>query len=91
MPSSWGNNELPTYIKPETLQQPTMLSGHNATEDEITVIIDPKSVAVDLLAVGMGLGGTWVQLVSKNSPRSEPIWFIDHVSAIIPSFWTSTF
>ncbi|PPQ97173.1 hypothetical protein CVT26_000436 [Gymnopilus dilepis] len=95
MPPSWDNNELPVYSTPEVLQQPnalvTEIGCHNATEDEITVIIDPQSVASHLLTAGMGLGGTWVQLISKKRPKSKPIWFIDHLSAIIPSFWTSTF
>ncbi|KAJ7117883.1 hypothetical protein C8R43DRAFT_99803 [Mycena crocata] len=36
------------------------LKAHNMRTDEITLLVDPTHV--DMFCVGMGLGGTWVQL-----------------------------
>ncbi|KAJ7243644.1 hypothetical protein C8J57DRAFT_1365554 [Mycena rebaudengoi] len=39
---------------------PTAVKPHNALEDKIYILLDPA--LADTLSVGMGLGGTWVQL-----------------------------
>ncbi|KAJ7470882.1 hypothetical protein FB451DRAFT_1472592 [Mycena latifolia] len=49
-------------------QQPAS-GAHDMLADEITVLVDPA--AVDNLCIGMGTGGTWVQLVRLPDGGSD--------------------
>ncbi|KAJ7470900.1 hypothetical protein FB451DRAFT_1399643 [Mycena latifolia] len=81
--------------------EPSTAEGHNMLTDEITVLVDPT--AVDTLCVGMGIGGTWVQLVRRPDGGSDKqgetrknrqgaenkqcYWYLQDLVAILPSYW----
>lgn len=74
---------------------------YDPVRDDITLLVLATPEKVELLSVGMGLGGTWVQIVRQaegglkkkkkkgKSKKAVPsYWYIDELPIIIPSFWT---
>ena len=71
---------------------------HNPASDEITVLIDDIASHIDYLREGMGIGGTWVQLVRQGEPavaakkkkgksKKSSYWYLDELAIVVPSFW----
>ncbi|KAJ6553467.1 hypothetical protein DFH09DRAFT_924922, partial [Mycena vulgaris] len=79
--------------------QPSVSGVHDMLADEITVLVDPA--VVKTLRVGMGIGGTWVQLTRlqnavtrrRNRKKAQKnsgaicYWYLQDVSFILPSYW----
>ena len=73
--------------------RPDILSGPRADEevpwnpycDDVTVLVD-EEVAGQLVA-GMGLCGTWVQMVPEGGARGC-YWYIESLVASFPSYYT---
>lgn len=83
-----------TRGKPEASVLPPKRKAHNPHEDLIEVVVDP--VVIDKLkdVVGMGLGGTFVQLVREKELMSggestKAFWYMEDLKIVIPSFYTS--
>ncbi|KXN90055.1 hypothetical protein AN958_05060 [Leucoagaricus sp. SymC.cos] len=68
---------------------------HDPLEDEITVLVSVASKHLDVLrdAVGMGIAGTWVQIVPIGEDgadsRMSKYWYLEEHSLVVPSFETS--
>ena len=112
MPIDWDGGEVLAYSKPEILgtskapataadgATTTAPKPHDPLTDEIQLPIEPKAETIKLLSVGMGLGGTWVQIVREGEPvkkkkkcksknKTPPsYWYLDTLGVVIPSFWT---
>jgi hypothetical protein len=80
---------------------PPILQAYNPESDEIMVLIDyiAASGQIDYLCEGMGIGGTWVQLVRQVDPavvtkkndgksKKSSYWYLDELALVVPSFWT---
>lgn len=67
------------------------LGAHDPMQDEIIMIAEPD--AVKTIIVGMGLGGTWVQ-IARSDANGEPIaggknmWYLENLRQMIPSYYT---
>ena len=74
---------------------------HNPASDEITMLIDNVDSQINYLREGMGVGGTWVQLVRQGEPvvaakkkkkgkssKKSSYWYLDEMAIVVPSFWT---
>jgi hypothetical protein len=74
---------------------------YDPLHDDITLLVLATPEKVELLSKGMGLGGTWVQVVRQGegaakkkkkkgkSKKTVPsYWYIDELPIVIPSFWT---
>ncbi len=98
-PSS-GNIVLANCMrgKPEASALPPKRNAHNPHRDTIEVVVEP--VVIDKLkdAVGMGLGGTFVQLArekelasgGENTVANQKVfWYMEDLKIVIPSFYTS--
>ncbi|PPQ81344.1 hypothetical protein CVT26_014428 [Gymnopilus dilepis] len=114
MPVDWDSGEVLAYSKPEVLatsqgsatamanQSATIAASrsHNPLQDEIQLLIEPDPEIVGLLSVGIGLGGTWVEIIrvedlvkeleqgKSNNKAAPSYWYLDTLSVVIPSFWT---
>jgi len=113
----WDGGESPSYSRPTLIKEDTVLDKdrplpaqaaegatpkqHDPLTDEITLLIEAKPEQIESLTVGMGLGGTWVQIVrqgeavkkkkkgkSKSKKTVPNYWYLDQLIVIIPSFWT---
>ena len=107
----WDGGEAPVYSKPiilatsqgavvgqdnhHTPTSPTNPQPHNPESDEITLLVD--DIASDYLCEGMGIAGTWVQLVRQGDPavdtkkgksKKSTYWYLDEFALNISSFWT---
>ncbi|KAJ7263898.1 hypothetical protein C8J57DRAFT_1470649 [Mycena rebaudengoi] len=72
---------------------------HDVLVDNITLLLDPA--AAETLCVGMGLGGTWVQLAqvggetklkkekSKGTVQKTRYWYLEEFVVVLPSYWTA--
>ncbi|KAF8548126.1 hypothetical protein OG21DRAFT_1489645 [Imleria badia] len=61
----------------------------NPYRDDVTILVDGE-VAGQLVA-GMGLCGTWVQMLPKQGDKSHPkgcYWYIESLVATFPSYYT---
>ncbi|KAJ6520755.1 hypothetical protein DFH09DRAFT_939581, partial [Mycena vulgaris] len=79
--------------------QPSASGAHDMLTDEITVLVDPA--VVNTVRVGMGIGGTWVQLTRlqnavtrrRNRKKAQKnngairYWYLQDVIFILPSYW----
>lgn len=70
---------------------------HNTEEGDITLLVEAH--VLGSLSVGMGLAGTWVQLVplsggargkgkSRKGKGGERFWYVEELAMGVPSFWT---
>jgi hypothetical protein len=64
--------------------------AHDATRDEISVLVEP-SVLKELVE-GMGIGATWVQIARSDSdgkpvPGAPNMWYLERVTQLIPSYY----
>ncbi|KAF8885739.1 hypothetical protein BD779DRAFT_1471406 [Infundibulicybe gibba] len=80
------------------------LKAHNPHKDDITVFMEP--LAAEVLCSGMGIGGTWVQLVRSHdidkgdAPAAEGegasemalqrFWYLEELMMTLPSYYTTT-
>lgn len=69
---------------------------HDAYRDDIVVLVLPKVAEMMQQSIGMGYGGTWVQLVRSNGDANDPhpstgpekkYWYNDGLMLVIPSFF----
>ncbi|KAF9000286.1 hypothetical protein BDQ17DRAFT_685155 [Cyathus striatus] len=98
----WNDGgELAEFLHPRILRSPeptgkeSEVKPHDAEKDAITLLVDPS--VLNTLSEGMGIAGTWVQLsrlpsADKKGKKSKApptsYWYVQEVSASIPSFWT---
>ncbi len=108
----WDNGEAPVYSKPKILAssrgpivQTDAAGGtsgtsagvtpHDPLNVDITVLIE--SAQANLLREGMGVGGTWVQLVrqgdqvkkKKGKSKKPPVyWYLEEAAFITVSYWS---
>jgi hypothetical protein len=74
---------------------------YDPLRDDITLLVLATPEKVELINEGMGLGGTWVQIVrqgegatkkKKKKGKSKKIipsfWYVDELPIVTPSFWT---
>jgi len=74
---------------------------YDPLHDDITLLVLATPETIELLSKGMGLGGTWVQVVrqgegaakkkkkkGKSKKTVQSYWYIDELPVIVPSFWT---
>ena len=72
---------------------------HNTEEGDITLLVEGH--VLGSLSVGMGLAGTWVQLVplrggggkgksrkGQGGGKGERFWYVEELAMGVPSFWT---
>ncbi|PPR04653.1 hypothetical protein CVT24_011871 [Panaeolus cyanescens] len=80
---------------PDTL--PGATPPHNPLTDNITLLVDKDAPYLKDMHVGMGLGGTWVQIARDVLPKKKKgkklkpapsIWYVSELNIVIPSFWT---
>ncbi|KAJ7617773.1 hypothetical protein FB45DRAFT_214560 [Roridomyces roridus] len=84
---------VPDGPSPPVLFEPKMVRDprgepHDMRTDDITVLVSAQTAG--MLCVGMGLGGTWVELVSKGAPedeKKERYWYLDEMTMVLPSYW----
>ena len=107
----WDNGDAPVYSSP-TILKSSCGSGpaaepsgskkegarskpHDPLSDDITLLIGGKQA--NLLRVGMGVGGTFVQLVRQSSDnpakkkkgKKIPVyWYLEDAAFITVSFWS---
>ncbi|KAJ3542780.1 hypothetical protein NMY22_g3388 [Coprinellus aureogranulatus] len=75
----WDGGEFPGYAEPMVLRgaQRSQTSStatvphslHNPRDDPITVLVDPP--VFEKLVPGMGLAGTWVEIVRQSSQLED--------------------
>jgi hypothetical protein len=100
MIDGWDGGEAAAYTKAVILK--TSQGGpqpHNPETDEITLLVESN---IDYLREGMGIEGTWVQLVrkedrdvnatikGKSKDSSSSYWYLDEFVFVVPSFWAFT-
>ncbi|KAG6807660.1 hypothetical protein H0H93_001267 [Arthromyces matolae] len=91
------NGEVePLRTEPTTRRvQGEGLVPHDPFMDDITVLVDPA--LLPSLSVGMGIGGTWVQLARQVDFDGEKekthqfttgsrYWYIDELALVLPSY-----
>ncbi|TRM68508.1 hypothetical protein BD626DRAFT_565340 [Schizophyllum amplum] len=75
--------------------------GHDPLKKEITVLVDVETL--DKIAIGMGIAGTWVQVVrddagekpventnaKKRKTKKADYWYMDDLIMTIPSFYSA--
>lgn len=108
---NWDNEEAPVYSEPKILAssrgpvaQVDVAGGstganvkpHDPLNGDITVLIE--SAQANLLREGMGVGGTWVQLVrqegqvkgKKKSKSKKPTvyWYLEEAVFVTVSYWS---
>ncbi|KAF8914406.1 hypothetical protein CPB84DRAFT_1759175 [Gymnopilus junonius] len=110
MPVNWDGGDILAFSNPKILNtsrgavaDPNAAEpapkAHDPFKDDVTLLMEAKSETVALLSVGMGLGGTWVQIAREGEPvkkkkkgksKSKPVtyWYLDGLSVVTPSFWT---
>ena len=90
----------PAFRKASVIPPPPPPSNdeeqHNSEEGDITVLVEAH--VLGSLSVGMGLAGTWVQLVPLSKGKSgkgkggggkgERFWYVEELAMGVPSFWT---
>ncbi|PPQ97313.1 hypothetical protein CVT26_006650 [Gymnopilus dilepis] len=97
----WDGGQVATYSEPEILAAPEhkLPHEHDPSRTEITLLIDRDIETLTLLKPGMGLGGTWVQVLRQDSSTLgddennasnlvSTFWYLDNLTVIIPSFWS---
>ncbi len=102
----WVDSGLHGYTKPEVVditklrRDATEAPGapedhdHDPLEDDIAVLVSVASRNLEVLrdSIGMGLAGTWVQLMPDGggewSPERLKYWYLDSLDAVVPSYWT---
>lgn len=108
----WDNGDAPVYssptilksscgavVRPEPAAEPSGSDSHSKPhdplKDDITLLIESKQA--NLLRVGMGVGGTFVQLVrqpsdkptKKKKGKKIPVyWYLEDAAFITVSFWS---
>ncbi|EEB88740.1 hypothetical protein MPER_13250 [Moniliophthora perniciosa FA553] len=65
--------------------------AHNPLTDNITILLQPSGV--EHLREGMGLGGTWVQLVRNGETKKKKnedgnFWYMDNLTITLTSYHT---
>ena len=84
-----------TRGKPGALALPPKRNAHNPHRDTIEVVVEPAVIDKLKDVVGMGLGGTFVQLVREKELASggentvKAFWYMEDLKIVIPSFYTS--
>ncbi|KAF8621916.1 hypothetical protein AX15_007411 [Amanita polypyramis BW_CC] len=82
-----------TPEKPETMAFSGVQMPHNPHEDVIEVIVDPAVIQKIVDLVGMGIGGTFVQLVNEEELKAggatKTFWYMEGLKLVIPSFYAS--
>ena len=92
----------PAFRKASVIHPPSPSDDeeqHNSEEGDITLLIEAH--VLGSLSVGMGLAGTWVQLVplsggggkgksrkGKGGGKGERFWYVEELAMGVPSFWT---
>ena len=94
----------PSFRKASVIHPPPSPSNdeeqHNVEEGDIAVLMEAH--VLGSLSVGMGLAGTWVQLVPLSSGKGkirkgkggggggkgERFWYVEELAMGVPSFWT---
>lgn len=79
--------------------EPGALPPFDPHKDEISVLVDPAYL--DLISVGMGCLGTWVQMVrvedlepqdpkkkKKKNAKMERFWYVEELLRVVPSYYT---
>ncbi|KAJ7062727.1 hypothetical protein C8F01DRAFT_986258 [Mycena amicta] len=83
------NQHNSDYARPSLLGSPftPAATTHDPLKSRITLLVN-TSVRRKLL-VGMGLGGTWVQLarVAGEGVHGEALWYCDDLNMVLPSYW----
>jgi hypothetical protein len=104
----WDNGEAPVYSSPSIMESsrgPVVGDGvsakgsglkpHDPKNDDITLLIEKQNAK--LLCEGMGVGGTWVQIVRQDAQvinkkgkaeKPDVYWYLEDVAFVIPSFWS---
>ena len=107
----WDGGQAPVYTRPTILESshgPVVEEGvapaalaegspkpHDPLNDDITVLVE-KAIA-EVLREGMGIGGTWVQVVRQVAPvkkkkgksKKPPVyWYLEEAAFVVPSYWT---
>ncbi|KAF8657976.1 hypothetical protein AX16_002136 [Volvariella volvacea WC 439] len=67
---------------------------HDVYKDRIVVLIEKSVAEVLMKGVGMGYGGTWVQIVrqegqsgGEGGDEDGGYWYMDQLTHVLPSFW----
>ncbi|KAJ7062719.1 hypothetical protein C8F01DRAFT_1082355 [Mycena amicta] len=84
------NQHNSDYARPSLLGSPFTPAAtmHDPLKSRITLLVN-TSVRRKLL-VGMGLGGTWVQLArvaDEGAQGEEALWYCDDLNMVLPSYW----
>lgn len=74
-PSLMPDSRGPVLIDgepPEPPSAPAQWTPHDCARDTITVLLDPQTAETMMVGIGMGVGGTWVQLVRREIGAVDP-------------------
>ncbi|PPQ97886.1 hypothetical protein CVT26_013060 [Gymnopilus dilepis] len=99
--TGWDGGLIAICSEPNILAAPKHILSqeHDPLKTEIILLIDWDASTLASLKVGMGLGGTYVQVLRKDSAAlgdrdneksdvASAFWYLDNLTAIIPSFWS---
>lgn len=93
--------QAPAFRKASVIPPPPSPSNdeeqqHKTEEGDITLLVETH--VLRSLSVGMGLAGTWVQLVPLSGGKGmsrkgkggggERFWYVEELAMGVPSFWT---
>lgn len=103
----WDHGEAPVYSSPTIMETSrgavvgdgvagSGLKPHDPNNDDIVVLVESQHA--NLLREGMGLAGTWVQIVRQNAEVAKKkkgkvktptvYWYLEEVSFVTASFWS---
>jgi len=85
-PELAGDNAEISNNLPDEMPVEERRRAHDPLKDTIEIIVDPKVIDAVKDVVGMGFGGTFVQLVKEGKTT---VWYMENLKLVIPSFYTS--
>ncbi|KAF7308791.1 hypothetical protein MKEN_01078500 [Mycena kentingensis (nom. inval.)] len=84
------------YVSPRVLgcSHIPSVHEHDPLKTPITLLVDKP--AAEKLCIGMGLGGTWVQLArvedfeDVQKQYGERLWYCEELGMVLPSYWIAS-
>ena len=82
--TGWEDSYERIHDQPRILSAPEG-SKHDSLSSDITILV--QASVVEYLIVGMGIGGTWVELVrTASSDVGQRLWYCEVVNRVLTSY-----